>query len=109
MKFANDSVLSAGDMSASVNSDNVKLDQIYGFSFHAIFTGAPVGTFKLQASNDPSAPTNWADIPDSEQPVVGSGDIFWNYNGAFYKWVRVVYSRTSGTGTCNVTYSSKGA
>jgi len=112
MKFCNEKIISAADMSADFESDPILLDQIYGFSFQAVFTGAPDGVIKLQASNDDKTfnqtPVNWDDIADSSYTVSAAGTYMWNFNGAFYKWVRVVYLFASGTGACDVTYVSKG-
>lgn len=113
MKFANEKVISSVSMAADFASVPILLDQIFGFSFQAVFTGSPNGTFKLQASNDdllPSqTPVNWTDIADSSQAISAAGDITWNYDACFFKWVRVVYVRSSGSGSCDVTYAAKGA
>jgi hypothetical protein len=109
MRFVSDPILSGQSMAADFETEAIKIELTYGFSFQAVFTGAPVGVFILQASNDVSNPTNWDDIPSSAQLISAAGSIMWNYNGAFYRWVRVFYDRTSGTGSCNIVYSSKGA
>jgi ABC-type phosphate transport system substrate-binding protein len=114
MKFTNEKITSAQSMGASFTSESVLIDQIYGFSMQAVFTGSPVGTFKLQASNDninakfPQDVTNWTDIADSSEAISDAGGITWNFNGAFYRWVRVVYTRSSGSGSCDIFYSAKG-
>jgi hypothetical protein len=113
MKFASEKIIVNQSMAASFESQPILLDQIYGFSFQAVFTGAPEGSFKLQVSNDDKSfgftPVNWTDVTGSTQIITEAGDIVWNFNGAFYKWVKVVYTRDAGTGSCDVTYSSKGA
>lgn len=112
MKFANVKVINAANMSASFNSSPILLDQIYGFSFQSIFTGSPNGSFKLQCSNDnvqtESQVSNWTDIAGTSQAITASGSLLYNVNYAFYMWVRVVYTFSSGSGSCNVTYASKG-
>ena len=113
MKFASEKIIAAQSMATSFESAPILLDQIYGFSFQAVFTGAPDGSFKLQVSNDDKSfgfqPVNWTDITGSTQVITEAGDIVWNFNGAFYKWVKVVYEASSGSGSCDITYSSKGA
>lgn len=113
MRFANEKAVNNADMASSFVSPPIVLDQVYGFSFQAVFTGSPVGTFKLQCSNDDvklaSQVSNWSDIASSSKSITAPGDIFWNIDNAFYKWVRVVYTAAAGSGTCNVTYVSKGA
>jgi hypothetical protein len=112
MKFANVKVITDAAMSASFNSAPILLDQIYGFSFQSIFTGSPNGTFKLQCSNDDvqldSQVSNWTDIAGTAQAITAAGSLLYNVNYAFYMWVRVVYTASSGSGSCNVTYASKG-
>lgn len=115
-------VVSNGDMSANIVSDAMPLDQIYGFAVQAVYSGSPVGSIKLQASCDPfplksnvanGGPyvvQNWDDIVDSSIALpVANNIVTWNVNLAFYRFVRVVYTFTSGTGTLNVNLSVKGA
>ena len=110
MRVANKTLLTSGDMSGNITSDKFPLNQVYGYSIAAIYTGSPVGSLKLQGSNDPDSAnvTNWDDIDDSAQAVSGAGIGMWNYNGAFYLWVRVVYTFTSGSGLLNLIVNSKG-
>lgn len=117
MNNVNEVLLNAGDASGSLNSGVLNMQFLYGVAIQAVFTGSPVGTIKLQGSCDPGtlniqiAPTsviNWNDISDSSQAVSGSGIVDWNYNGAFFKWLRVVYTSTSGTGTLTITANGKG-
>lgn len=113
MKFANNQIKTNESLGASFSTDAILLDQIYGFNFQAILTGSPNGTFKLQASNDdvkePTMVSNWVDIADSSQAVTTSGSIMWDYNGAFFKWVRVVFTFSSGSGAATIIFSAKGA
>lgn len=113
-------LLSAGDASGNLTSSPEQLTNMIGFAIQAVITGTPVGIIKLQGSCDAgtvganSPPigtgvTNWNDIADSSQAVSAAGIIDWNYNGAFFKWVRVVYTSTSGTGNITVTINTKGA
>ena len=113
MKFANEKIISAADMSSSFSSDAILLDQIYGYSFQAVFTGTPNGVFKLQCSNDDvkssSSVVGWSDVGSSSQAISAAGDLFYNIDAAHYKWVRIVYTRSSGSGSCDVVYFAKGA
>lgn len=109
-----------GDMSASINSVGIILDQIPLASIHAVWTGSPVGTLKLQVSNDlvkipvsgsadmAANVVNWTDYTGSSQAVSGAGDFMFNLLSNGYYWIRLVYTRSSGTGTLNVTFSGKG-
>lgn len=112
MRIANEDLLNGTlpDMVGSFNLRALWLGHICNYSIQLIFTGAPVGTFKLQASNDPGMPdggqtpqaanvTNWTDITGSPQAISAAGNIMWNVENAGYTFVRVVYTVTSGTGT----------
>ncbi len=99
------------DMSTTINGPAMNLDQTLHFSFHAKWTGTPTGSFKLQGSNDvESTVTDWEDIPGSTLAVAGAaGTQMWNYADAPFRWVRIVYTATSGTGTLSkCLFSAKG-
>jgi hypothetical protein len=120
MKFAN-RIDSDKSFAASFNGDPMKLESIEGYSICASWSGG-VGVLKLQASNnaqidnvgdltvaqmaDPNAV--WVDITGSSVAVNGAGDQFWNVADVYYKWFRVVYTRTSGTGTFTAYLNVKG-
>lgn len=111
-------------MGATFASNGVDTGQIVLLSIQAVWTGSPVGSFKLQISNDdvpvavePNKPyaqnpssnvVNWTDYTGSTTAVSGAGDFMWNILESGYRWIRVVYTRTSGTGTCNITCRVKG-
>lgn len=99
-------LLSAGDMSqATVTSNSQQLVQMAVASIQAVFTGSPVGTLKLQISNDNS---NWTDYTNSSVSVTTSGNFLWNLVSVGFQYVRVVYTKSSGTGSLTVTVSGKG-
>ncbi len=120
MRFAPVPLLTNGDMSASLASNGENVNQIFMYSIQAVFTGAPVGSFKLQLSND-NVPmgingqdpainvVNWVDYTGSDAAITAAGNFMWIISDGGYQWVRVVYTRTSGTGTCNILYNGKGA
>lgn len=123
MKSNTISVLVNASMTGTtvVNSNPIPLDQIYGFALQAYWTGTPVGTFKLQGSCDapgkttqtsnggPDIVTNWSDIANSTTTAAGSsGNFVWNFNGCFFRYVRLVYTNASGTGTLNAEIVNKG-
>lgn len=127
MRFAPVRLLTAASMATSQNSNGEDLNQIFMYSIQAIWTGTPVGTLKLQVSNDdvPSAPVgnatagtaqanvaanvvNWTDYTGSVTPVSGPGNFMWIVSDGGYKWVRVVYTAVSGAGSLTVEYNGKG-
>lgn len=119
----NTSLLSSGAVSLGADgvSDWFRLDNIIGFSIDAVWTGtagSAVGNFTLQCSNDdggasvgqPSLSTGITNTFTLGGSTIaagsadGSGE--WNVSDVFYKWVRVKYTRGSGTGSltsCRVT------
>lgn len=92
----------AVSLGASANLAAVSLEHISNYSIQIVFTGTPSGTFKLQCSNDELSPSNWTDVGSSDQAVTTAGDLVWNVENAGYKWVRVVYTRSSSTGSLTV-------
>jgi hypothetical protein len=108
-------ISSFGDMSqSSISSNPINLNQKYGFSIHSLFTGSPVGTLKIQGSNDVgtdgigSGVSNWSDIPGAIFSVTASGDAMFNLDATYYNWARLYYTSTSGTGTLTARLNSKG-
>jgi hypothetical protein len=109
----------------TVNSIGIEINQLYSWSIQAEWTGSPVGTFTIQVSNDivPLAPstsnpvgpdpaalvTNWSTYTGSAVVTGGSsGNWTWISGLAAYKWVRLSYTGTSGTGTVNANFFAKG-
>lgn len=120
MRFAPVVLASGTSLGADMQSKGEDLNQIIMFSVQAVFTGTPVGTLKLQISDDivnqapqgsdPAANVqNWSDYSGSEVAVSAAGNWTWIVSDASYRWMRVVYVRTSGTGSVTITYSGKGA
>lgn len=110
--------ISAGDMSASItgkpvwikNQDNV------GIQFH--WTGTPSGSFDVQVSidhfEDPVGNVitagQWVSLT-LDPVIVASGapdDAYVELNQLSAFWIRVVYSRSSGSGALDVYFTAKG-
>lgn len=113
MKFAQDIILSVPDTSVSTNGEAVLLDQIYGYAVQAKFTGAPSGTLKIQGScqqliNGEQAPTEWTDIVSTISVSSAATLPLVNSDAQYYKYMRVVWTATGGSGTLKVTYNGKG-
>lgn len=117
----------AASMGASINSKGMELFQGFVYSIQAIWTGASAaGTIKIQVSNDnvppvqyssmgddasnPSARViNWIDYPATDQTISGPGQFMWNFSDTGYAWVRVVFTRASGTGSLTINAWIKGS
>lgn len=95
-------LLDSADMAASFQSDHITLPMSNGFAIHAVFTGSPTGSFYIAVTIDG---INWAVLPDSTQAITAAGDIFYNVTDSKYQMARVHYSFSSGTGSCDASYS----
>lgn len=106
VSFGSNILLEGADMASSWQSDTISLVQKRGFSIHAIFTGAPVGSFYIAVSIDN---TNWIILSGSTQAIAAAGDVFWNVDASAYLSARLHYAATSGTGSCDAKFSTKEA
>jgi len=110
MKYNNSSLIPRGintSLAASMNSGPIRLREAVGYAIYIKYTGAPTGTFKLQASVDSNdSPVNWEDLPFTSAATGIPGTVLFNIANVFYSWVRIVYTRTGGTGTITDAYFS---
>lgn len=80
--------------------------QVIGYAIQATWTGASLsGMVELESSNDG---TTWDIITDSPQIVSGPGTFMWNVREPFYRYVRIHFAYTSGSGTITASFNSKG-
>jgi hypothetical protein len=109
-------------MSGSLNSIGIDLQQLFLGSIQIVWaSGAtPVGALTLEVSNDivqPSLGTNpaanvvnWTTYSGSSTALSGnSGTAFYNITDMGFRWLRLVYTRTSGSATMNAVFFGKGA
>jgi hypothetical protein len=125
MRFAPVQIVTNQSMTTSFNSIGIDCNQHALASIQAEWTGATAtGTLKLQISDDivPVQPTtgnpvganpagevvNWSDYTGSTTTVSGPGNFMWNMVYVGFRWVRLVYTSSSGTGTLNATFAGKG-
>lgn len=99
-------LVNGASMAADVTSAAQDLSFYWVFSMQAVFTGSPVGSIELQASNDN---VTFTTISGTNTAVSAASNIMWNVENAGYKYVRVFYDATSGTGSLTCTYFGKGA
>lgn len=110
-------VFNAQSMAASVNGPATFIQNISGIGYDIAWTGTPVGTFSVQVSNtvtlnpDGSVNTagNWTTLTLSSSiaPAGSADNAFINLAGVEALAVRLVYTRTSSTGTLNATIAGK--
>lgn len=119
MKYNNSSMLrglSSASLGADMNSGPIRIREAIGFCVQLVWTGASVdGEFKIQVSNDSGDSenvTNWEDLLLPVTSVVtasGADSHTWNVANLMASWFRIVFTRTSGTGTITVaTFTVKG-
>lgn len=105
MKNVNCIALSAPD-TASADGSQIDANQLVSASFAIIFGDATAaGTVKVQASNDicndryqanAFTVTNWVDIPTQTATITTGTSALLTIANMSYRWIRVVYTRTSG-------------
>lgn len=108
----------SGNAASNINGNTVDASQVWSASFHLVPNGGTLaGTFKLQVSNDiltsgylPQnfVPTNWVDLPNQSASVTGGAPAILTVDTMPYRWIRAVWTASSGTGTaaCNVSVVS---
>jgi hypothetical protein len=108
-------VLTNGVMTGTATLTS-QITEIRGFdniSYEADFTGTPTGTFSVQVSNSYDPVTNpnatFVILPLSPTPVASgsSGVVGIDINQSGFKWIKLVYTNTSGSGTLNAYVSGK--
>lgn len=109
-------VLSAASMATDLTSDITILAQKTGASYDLVWTGAPVGTFSVEISNSVTQGSDGAITGGNWTPVTlstaitaaGTADnAFINLAGLEAYAVRLVYTRTSGSGSVTALICSK--
>ena len=94
-----------GDMSSSITSPLTDILNADRVSYQISFTGSPTGTFSVQISNDKSI---WEDMTLSVAiTAVGSPDNHFIDCETAAKYIRLVYTRASGSGVLNVKLVAK--
>lgn len=101
-----DDYFSAKSLAATfTNGSIMELSNMYGYSFDMAWTGTPAGDLIVQGSN---TQTTWHEI--AKETLAGAaGSKLFNVDGAHYRYVRVSYTRTGGTGSVEGRYYAKGS
>lgn len=110
----------AGNMATTFQSPPTNISGMDDCGYSVAWTGAPTGTFSVQASVDynpgqnptdyPANPGTWTTIPLSATVTAsGSPDNgFIDITLISAPWIRLVYTAVSGTGTLSVWVVGKG-
>lgn len=101
-------LLTGGDMSqASIVSGSLNVASMLAGALELIWTGAPTGTFSVQASMDNA---NWYDTATPVAAPAGSpASTMVQLTDIGFPWVRIKYTKTSGTGSLKVNGMAKAA
>jgi hypothetical protein len=116
MKVGASKIYTDQSLDSSFNGDPILLDQIFGYSFHVTTSGdTEAGTFLLQVSDEDCQgnperipESSWIDYPGASQVIAAGDDVMFEISNVFHLWVRLVWESSSGSGTCNVSFVSKG-
>lgn len=116
-------IISAQSLGASFTSSAMPVTQSDILGIQINYTGAPVGAFSVQASLDHAQDAqgniqvagNWADVylsvngatTSSIAVPAGTSPILIDIYGPSMPYFRLVYTRTSGTGTADVYLGAK--
>jgi hypothetical protein len=111
-------IITAGNMSASsITSLATNIQYLDNICLEMVFTGSPTGTFSVQGSVDYQQDANgnvtntgnWVPITLSPAPVASgsAGSILIDMNQLSFPYIRVVYTRTSGSGSLTVNIGGK--
>lgn len=106
MKFVRNTYASQSG-TTSFNGPAILCDQLFALSAQIIAGGTLVGSLKLQGSNDApvnvpggAAPTatNWSDISGASVSVSSAGVFLIPKTEICYQYIRLVWTRDSGSG-----------
>lgn len=101
--------ITAMSMAATITSDPVKLQFEDNPDIQVSWTGSPTGTLDVQISLDPTN-LGWQSVPFAPaptQPSGTSGTDYYSLNQTSAAYIRLVYTRVSGTGSLNAKISAK--
>lgn len=99
----NKQVFNAGDMSGNLNSDILDVAEARGYCVHQFWSGAPAGNIILQGSNDG---INFKAITTTAAGGA-SGSLLNNQPDIYYRYIQLIFTFTSGTGSLTAYISAK--
>lgn len=98
-------LLSGVTATGSLTSQAFQLCDLEDYSIQIVVSGTDVaGTFTLECSNTGA---NYVTVSGSSQAITLSDSVFYDVRSATYRWVRIAYTHTSGTGTITATLVCK--
>lgn len=90
-------LIGAADAGSNFTSVEMDLGDLEAYSVQVSFSDVSLaGTLSLQSSNDAET---WIEVDGSDQSVTVGAAHMWNVNDASYRYVRVNWVNSAGTGT----------
>lgn len=99
----NTRVVDSQSMGSNINGSSVDISEVRGYAVHFIWTGTPTGDVSVEASNDNS---NFTQVYTAATGGA-AGQSLTNQPNVAYRYIRVKYTRSSGTGTLDTYISGK--
>jgi hypothetical protein len=99
-------IIENGNMASTLVSSVVDLSNMLHLGVHCTWTGVPTGTLYFEISGEIGAPANWETI--ANLAVTGAGQQLWLDRNTPYKWARLRYVPSAGTGTLNIHAITRG-
>lgn len=94
-------------MGANVIGIPFRIEEYTIYCMQPSWTGAPVGSLKIQGSLDFEEPYTWIDLPEGTVNVNGPGSTLFNYSQVGWLSTRMIYTRSSGSGSLTVKLTAK--
>jgi hypothetical protein len=104
MKIKNFKLVSSGAMASDITSTEIDLDQIYGLSIQAVYTGSPVGNLIVQVTNytgEVEGTATWSTF-GTPTTINAAGNTALNLPDIMFKRARIFWDVTSGSGSLDV-------
>jgi hypothetical protein len=105
------------DLGASGSTEAINLSELRGFSIQALISGggSPVGDLFIEVSNDLTNEAdevlNWDALPSTVTAITGvpaeGASAPWELTVCNFKWARLTWDRTSGTGALTGNFVGK--
>ena len=109
-------IITAGDMSADITGPATNISYLDNVAIQLNFTGTPTGTFSIQGSLDHKEYNGQIVNAGNFVPLTFSstlaasgaaGQILLDLNQLSFPYIRIVYTRTSGSGSLDAYISAK--
>lgn len=99
-------LISAQDASVGITSVPYLLNGLRDYSLQVVFSDTSLeGSLTLECSNNG---VDFITVKDSTQAITAGAGHIWDVDGANYRWVRMTWAPSDGTGTMTAYLEIKG-